>query len=293
MSRQSSVHKPPRERERFSRPGAVIGVFVSFLFVLMLLYPERGLMGILSAAGDDTAAVIRYREALLRIRPGNNELRLNVAGSLIRTGRSGQALVLLDDMKKPLNGAEVRKKDQLCYQALLQLAIAARPGSAEWLGLKVRLSKAAVSAMGEKPYPWQLRVMAEDARKAGDFEAAADYLRRAEAGDKQASSVGGDEIDQAIWNGNYKRASEFCFAKMKMAGNVVARRGYFIRGVKALQAGNQPLEAFRAGERHLGSLAGDRETLLFMTRAGMAAGQPQRAQFYIRRLLGMGMAEES
>jgi hypothetical protein len=57
--------------------------------------------------------------------------------------------------------------------------------------------------------------------------------------------------------------------------------------VQALQSGNQLNEALLAADQQLGSLARDRETLRFLTRLALAAGRPDVADRYARRLIDM------
>jgi hypothetical protein len=288
MRWQSTAHKQPTtQRERFSRPVAVIGVFVSFLFVLALLYPEQGLMGVLSAGGEDAPATIRYREALLRIHPDDMELRLKVAGSLLRNQRPERVLELFAAIKTVPSASQLQMINEQRYKALLALLGSAKPGSLEWLDLRRRQADAALKWGGTNPAAWRLRQFAEDSRQAGDFDSWRLYSARAEAKEKVDKGGYGDDAGQALMAGDYRRASALCFALMKKASAISERRAYFVRGVRALQAGNLPQEAFAAGERHLDGLAHDRETLIFMTRAALAAGQPQRAQTYVRRALGM------
>ena len=294
MRWQSTAHKQPTSRRgRFSRPVAVIGVFISFLFVLVLLYPEQGLLGVLSSGGEDAPAAIRYREALLRIHPDDSELHLKVAWSLLRNQKPERVLELIDAARPPLTREQLQKVDERGYRAFLLRLGGARRGAREGLDLSRRLAAAAIKWGGGNPAAWRLRQFAEDSRQAGDLDSWRQYSARAEARERVEKVGYADDAGQALMAGDYRRAAELCFAMMKKASAISERRIYFFRGVRALQAGNLPREAFSAGERHLDGLAHDRETLIFMTRAALAAGQPQRAQVYVRRALGMEKSHQA
>src|SRR5450631_2915930 len=117
MRWQSTADKPESPpRERFATSLNVLGIFFSFMFLLVLLYPEQGLLGVLS--GGDDAATIRYREALLRIRPGDTALRFKVAGSLVRSGGNRRALEVLSSVPAGLTADQQRLLTDLRYMAL-------------------------------------------------------------------------------------------------------------------------------------------------------------------------------
>lgn len=279
MRWQSTADKPdaPR-RERFATPLNVLGIFLSFMLLLVLLYPEQGLLGVLS--GGDDAATIRYREALLRIRPDDTELRFRVAGSLVRSGRYPRALEVLAGVPAALSTDQRRLLVDMRYVALKNLFIHARHGDAEWLRLRPLFLAAANELAGPNPPLWRLQEFAADARKAGDRDAWQAFDRQAKA------SLNADSA-QPAGKPDYRARAVHYFELMKQAASIAERRALFFSAVRTLQAGNLPLEAFEAGEKHLDGLADDRAALIFLTRAGLAAGQPARAQGLIKRALGM------
>jgi hypothetical protein len=255
----------------------VLGIFCSFMLVLVLLYPEQGLLGVLS--GGDDVVTIRYREALLRVRPDDTPLRLNLAGSLVRTDSYARALEVLSAVPTGLTAEQRRLVAELRYAATRSLFASAPGGGAEWVRLRPLFLAAARELAGPKPPVWRLREFAADARKAGDLDAWHDFSRLAET----AVAPAAESAETPDYRG---RAARF-FALMAQADTLGKRRELFFSAVRTLQAGNLPVEAFDAGERHLDSLATDRKTLIFLTRVGLAAGQPERAQRLIKRALGM------
>jgi hypothetical protein len=279
MRWQSTADKPglPR-RERFATSLNVLGIFFSFMFLLALLYPEQGLLGVLS--GGDDAATIRYREALLRIRPGDTELRFKVAGSLVRSGSYQRALDVLSPVPGGLTADQQRLLVDLRYAALKNVFIQARHGDAEWVRLRPLFLTAANELAGSNPPAWRLQDIAADARKAGDLEAWRDFDRKA----KESITM---HVAATTENQDYRATADHYFELMKGAVTLTRRRELLFSAVRTLQAGNLPLEAFNAGESHMDGLSSDRATLVFLTRAGLAAGQPARVQRLIKRALGM------
>ncbi|MBT1071847.1 hypothetical protein [Pelotalea chapellei] len=288
MHWQSPVNKPENgQRERFSSPLAVLGIFCSFLAVLALLFPEQGLLSILDQ-GDDPATS-RYREVLLRVRPNDTDLRLKVASSHQSSGNPHQALETLSLLPSRLTAEQQQRAVELRYQALVGMFAQARPNGTEWQRLRPQVATAARELAGPSPPAWRLNAFAADARKAGDLETSREYLRKAESltvAEKQPPKPL-DPVADAIARGEYRAAAALCFQDMGKAVTLNRRRAMFMRGVRILQAGNLPLEALDAGERHLNGLSGDKTTLIFLTRVGLAANQPARAQSIIRKALGM------
>lgn len=279
----------PRPRERFARPLAVLALCCAFVLVLALLYPKQGLLGVLGD-GDD-AATIRYREALLRVHPGDSGLRIKVAGSLLRSGDPRRALAVLDQAPAGVFTAGQRQTvTELRYGALQGLLRQAAPGGESWLRLKQRVLAATQDLAGTNPPAWRLDQLATDARIAGDIDSYNTYRKRYEALEARAKTAAppADPMAQAMARRDYRAAAAICFADMGRASNIAERRKRFMQGVRTLQAGNLPLEALEAGERHIDGLAADKPTLMFLTRVGLAANQPARAQVFIRRALGIG-----
>lgn len=284
MSWPSAVDKRERRRERFSRPLSVIGVFCSFVAVLALLYPGKGLMGVLDVGED--AATVRYREAILRQHPENTGLRVSVADSLVRLGEFRRALDLLTPLPGNLTDAQLSKVIELRYLAVRSLFSLAGRGNEEWKHLRRQFVEAADRYAGDRPDLSRLRQLAADARSAGDMESWQALQARADSLEPQAVPV--SPLSEALARGDYRGAAAICFDAMSRAESLQQRRALFMQGVKILQSGNLPLEALDEGERHLEELAGDRITLMFLTRVALAANQPSRAQHIIRRALGMG-----
>lgn len=285
MHWQLPVNKLANGRERFSPPLAALGIFCAFLAVLALLYPGQGLELILDK-GDD-AATRRYRESLLRVRPGDKGLRIDVATGLERSGHHRRALETLAPLPPEALSPDQRLLvADLRYRALHAMLRETKPSTPEWRRLQPAVVAAARDLAGPAAPAWRWQQLAADAKRAGDMDSWREYLRRSEPPAPPPGPA--DPVAGALARGDYRKAASLCFEQMHASTTLAARRELFMRGVATLQAGNLPGEAFDQGERNLNGLTGDRATLIFLTRAGLAANQPARAETIIRKALGMG-----
>lgn len=282
---------PPR-RERFSPLNVVLGTFFAFILLLALLYPKERLLDTLNHSHAGDAATVRYLEALLRVRPNDSSLRIRLAGELMRVGPPHKALMLMTGFRKQLSPYEQRTVLELRYRALRTILFATDKVEGDRQRYLADFADTARQLANGKSTVSELRRFATDAREAGDQETSRAFSRQADilaAATAPAPTRGmpGDPFAIALAKGDYRTAAGICFNNMKLADNNSLKRELFIKGVRTLQSGNLLVEAFEAGERHLNGLADDREALVFLTKVGLAAGKPERAQLLIKRALKM------
>lgn len=278
-------------RERFSTFYSVAGTLIAFILLLILLFPKERLLDILNKSNAGDPASVRYLESLLRVQPGDDSLRIRLANELLRVGNPRKALVIMTGFSAKLLPADNRNVLEMRYRALKELLLA-DGATGERQNLQSALAETARELAHDNPPQWKLRHFAEDARKTGDLASWRYFNRRADLLEIAARPAGADATPAdpfalALGAGNYQLAASICFSAMPAAASHTERRQLFFKGVRTLQSGNLALEALEAGERHLGSLGNDRETLIFLTRVGLAAGKPERAQRFIRRALQM------
>lgn len=107
------------------------------------------------------------------------------------------------------------------------------------------------------------------------------------------SSVGNDVLraelplaaEKALGQGHYETAGRLYLMAREHAVTVAEARERFRQGIGAFMAGGLHAAALQAAERHLGDLGDDIDTLRFLTRTALAAGDPRRAADYARRLV--------
>lgn len=291
LSATNSSNASPR-RERFSPLNVVLGTFCAFLLLLVLLYPEERLLEILDNSRDGSAATVRYLESLMRVRPDDVSLRIRLAGEVMRVGHPRKALELTSNFPAGLSPAEQRTVLELRYRVLKELLLGAKANVAQSQRLLPAFAETARQLAKDKPTIWDLRRFAADTKKAGDVETSRFFSRQADIiaasmAPVPTEGISGDPFVFALAQRDYRTAAAICFNGMKQAKSNSLKRELFIKGVRTLQAGNLPVEAFEVGERHLSFLADDREALVFLTKVGLAAGKPDRAQRLIKRALKM------
>lgn len=231
-----SAHENPPERERFSRPFAVIATAVAFMGVLALFYPEGELLNLVRQDEIKGPAARVYLQALLRKRPQDHDIRLRLAAQYMDMEQYRQALQVLDAAVGEVSVAERERYAELIVASLERLFALERADA------------------------WRQRLLAL-----------------------------GRNIEPTETTGpdTYRHRAQSLFEQMNAAASLEQRRALFFRAIRVLQEGNLLLEALAAAEAHLGPLAADRETLIFLTRLALSANRPDLAQNYIRRALGL------
>ena len=231
-----SAHENPPERERFSRPFAVIATALVFMGVLALFYPEQELLNLVRQDEIKGPAARVYLQALLRKRPQDHDLRLRLAVHYMDMEQYRQALRVLDAAVGEVSVAERERYAELLVASLERLFVL------------------------EQADAWRQRLLA---------------LGRP------------IETTEPTGPDAYRRRAQSAFDQMNTAASLEQRRTLFFRAIRILQEGNLLMEALTAADAHIGRLAGDRETLIFLTRLALSANRPDLAQVYIRRALGL------
>jgi len=254
MLSKPSAENKATARERFSDPLFSFGIVLLFLLLLFALFPEKRIMETMAHSPARSRLVLSYREAFLRTRPHDGDLRIKLAEGLTDSGQFKRALTVLDEHE----GTWSRHREgylKVRYRAL-----------------KGRLESGAMTEADRRRFQGEyLRV----ARELGSVAPA--FLAR----EKSTATAGGFGPE------SYRERARGFFRSMKEAGSVAQRRDLFVKRVKTLLAGNLPVDALTEGEANMSGLEEDRETLLFMTRTALGAGRPAAAQRFISRALGM------
>lgn len=289
------ANRSKTERERFAGPLVICGLVGAGLLLLVVLYPEKSLLKLLSSQEVSSPAQRRYLEAVLRLRSDDSDLILVLARSYLASGKPLAALKILDQLREPLS-ADLRKTSQrMRYQALRQHLLSLPADSSERSRTRQQFASQIELLLEGASRP-EIETYRADAGRVGD-SASAQRLQallkpaNAVAIAAAAPSAPASGASAAIARGDYRGAAEFYFAAMQKSSGLRQRRHLFQSGVRALQSGNLMAEALAAGESRINGLAEDRETLLFMARLALAANRPDRSQVYIRRALGMATAD--
>ncbi|MBI0329653.1 tetratricopeptide repeat protein [Burkholderia plantarii] len=272
------------ERQRFFPLPAVL-VLGSLIGALLVLAYPRGKLEARMLAGTDSLT-IAYLEAWLRIEPDDADVQAELTRAYLTGGRSADVtrmLARLDASRDPAarqNALAIRIS--LAQRALYGL----KPGDP---ARAARIRELDALLQGAVDGPWDveaLTALARQARGLGDNALAGRYYALLARRDAVHADAWLAELAATRLGGrNYREAADAWFAVQARATTRAARRDAFAAGVKALQSGNDMAGAMAAAQAHLGDLGDDPDTLRFLSNVALAAGRPDLAAQYVKRLL--------
>jgi len=287
-----SVDKRNSSRERFAGPLAIGGLVGLGLLMLVMLYPEKTLLKLLSASTVSSPAQQSYLEALVQLRKGDVELVTPLVRSYLASGCTEKAADVLQNQVGPLTADQKKIVMQLRYEVLrqqLEWLLHSEPG---WEAARQEYAEQIEQLRRAGASSGELSRYLTDARRLGDKLT----VQRLEAllgtSEQQASTE--LTADAALAKGDYRSAAALYFKGMRTAKRLEQRRNLFLAAVRALESGNLVQEALASAEQNLTSeLAQDQVVLKYLIKLSLAANRPDRAQLYVRRALGMSSGSEN
>jgi len=276
-------------RARLLSPGALVALVVLVLVALAVLFPRQTLLEQMRREKSPDPLAVAYLTSLLRTRPDDAELRLQLARQQLALGDAAGSLRTLAALSA---GAEapVRQRAgllelQALNQQLLRLPAGARRGVTDG-----RRAQALVTALAPLDWPASdLAFLAAQARAVGEPTLATKLTQRIMDADRDLPLTWFTQTaDEAIGVGDFRLAATVLFAAQARAPARGQQRLFFLRGVKTLQSGDLLKEALAAADAHVGDLIDDETVLLYLTELARSANDLPRAERYARRLLRMG-----
>lgn len=289
QDRRHNIALPGNGRERLHLLGwqriAVLAAVIAA--VMVVLYPRDRLIEEVSKSEAQDTLSRNYLDNLLKTEPENPKLLIKRAEAQIDAGREREAEQLLLDLDRQPDST-LRIDAAQTMLKLREKQLFAQPPDSRQRQQRLAAVHRALVALGDLPL--DLTQRAQLARKAvthsvGDL---AMRLYRALAEETGGDSAVGwiEESAKAAQSlGRYHDAATLYFEARQRSTAESRRTANFQAGVRALQAGNLPLEALKAAENELGDLADDPEILLFVVRVARSANRNDRAEIYIRKLL--------
>ena len=272
---------------------ALLAAIVSL--ALFLLYPRTALERRL-ASTPDTALSVSYLINLLRSDPDNLNLRLLLARSQAQLGRVTEARATLQpaldaadtETRRQAHWALWKMNERDYHRSLASNSSAQGPLQAELLKQIEILAELPLLIeqqieLGSKAYLFQ-----QPALGARLFKAAAQRVDNADEAVKlyQRAAV------KSLANGDYPGSAELYLLARASSTDPYQARQYFHSALRTLQSGNLMQQVIEIGEREIGPLADDQETLLLLTQMARAAGRPDIAERYVRRLLKLVLMQQ-
>lgn len=268
---------------------------------LVLLYPRQDLERRLAAPVDaaDVALSISYLNNLLRSDPGNAQLRLLMAHQQMILGELPEAresLVPLEGSTDPQVQREVLwtrwELTQAEYWSIPEAEEAQRQAKREEI-------KAQLRELAGHEWPAQRQVQigqwASQFQAPGTAGAAASAqatreLAAQQADPDKAAQLYEQAAREALGISDYDTCAQLYLLARRATTDPARAKAYFHAALAALQSGNRPADALALGEREIGTLANDPDTLVRMVQLARAAARPDVADRYMRKLLRIALA---
>lgn len=287
---RSRSSAPQPERPRLAPAWLVLLLLALVGGALWLLYPRQNLEQRLAGSGESELAT-NYLSNLLRSEPDNPRLRLLLAQRQITQGETHSALATL----QPALAADdpALRREALWTQWELgwyeyQHDRSPDPERRQALFQALRRQ---IQPLARQPWPCaRLLQLAAQASTLGEHSLALALSRQLAPSDPaQAALYYAQEARLALGRGDYAGCAQLYLAARQSTPDLDAARQYYLAAVQALQSGNQPQAALALAEREIGPLADDPATLYLLTTLARAAGRPDIAEQYVRRLLRLAL----
>lgn len=274
------------ERQRLFSPAVILVLGALTALMLVLAFPREKLEARLLGGTKADGLTVAYLEAWLRVDPSNTDVLSELTREYLKGQRIADAARVLDRLQQSHDPAARQGAVAIRLSIAQQRLYALKPGDP---ARAARINELDALLREASTYPWdndQLALLARQARGLNDAELAARYYRQLiERDPAHASGWLVDLAQTELGSGRYAAAADAWFEAQKHAANLEQRRARFMAGAQALQAGNDPVAAIQAANTHLGDLADDPDTLRYLANLALAAGRPDLAEKYVKRLL--------
>lgn len=293
---------PPRSRssaQSVERPILAPNWLVALLAAmacgaLWLLYPRQDLEQRLATSGE-TELSTAYLNNLLRSDPDNPRLRLLLAQRQIAHGDTASARTTLQPALDSADPA-LRKEALWAQWDLLHSEYRHIPDREpdRRLALLDRLRRH-IRQLAQESWPQERQDrLAALAGQFGEQEIALALSRREAPQDpREAALYYEREAKEALARGDYEGCARLYLSARDSTPDPAQAKAYYGAAIAALRSGNQTAAALELAERELGPLADDPQTLFMLTQLARAAGRPDVAEHYVRRLLRMALERQA
>ncbi|MGD9107693.1 MAG: hypothetical protein PVI75_00795 [Gammaproteobacteria bacterium] len=282
-------------KAKFAAWWQILGFIVVAVILLLFFFPKEGILGNIAQQREADRLAKLYLQNLVDLYPGNKQFHILLAEQNVRAGE------VVEAVKQVLPFVVVEPKTKTDWHALLiyykivrietyskpRLSYARTRGMQKMQQLLEVLLKGNFAAL-------DMLMLAQDAVKLNRIDTALAAYNKITAV-PPAACVSRDmqmclalSVDGAkfmLSQSKYKAAAQLYFLAQLNSTSLADKRLYFINGLKCLQSGNMLEDAMQAAQKHIGSLAHDKKTLVFLTRLALMSNEPKLAQQYIRRAL--------
>lgn len=260
---------------------------------LVIIYPQKNLVDRITQAPDSELSR-DYLANLLRTDPNNPKLRLLLARQMLA---KGDLAALRETLRPALNAGDPDLHREALW--LLWLAEEREYKSAQREDQRTAQRKELgrqLKALADEQ--WSDDRLIEIAGKAFSLgetsigvELFEQLAKRRPDSISTANSLA-EAARSALANGQYSASAELYLLARKKTTNQAQAKRYFLSALSTLQSGNLLKEALQVAEKEIDDLSEDSDTLFFLTNLARAAGRPDIADRYVRKLLRLSLLQQ-
>ena len=291
LQRRSTLAARRAERPLLAPLWLILLLGTITVTALVFIYPQRDLVRRIGEAPESELSDA-YLTNLLRSDPKNPQLRLLLARQELHQGDPAKARAALLPALETAGTPALRRDALWLLWQIIKAEEAALPAgeTARRKALQAEL-RSRLTDLAQEDWPPETALAIADQAFAMNERALAIKLYKESAGGDPARAVGlyDKAAHEALASGNYQACAELYLLARQNAREPWLARQYFQAALRALQSGNMPGAALELGERELGPLADDPETLIQLVNLARAAGRPDIAERYVRHLLKLSV----
>ncbi|NTV68996.1 MAG: tetratricopeptide repeat protein [Azonexaceae bacterium] len=295
LLQKSKSAAPGAERPTLAPVWLLLLLGGLILVALILIYPQQNLIQRVVKAPESELSSA-YVTNLLRTDPDNPRLRLLLATQALDHGNFAELRSTLQPALDANDPALRREALWLLWQAGAR-EFRKLPGhnATQSQAVRRQLARQLVE-LAKEDWPTEQKIaIAGHAFAFGEPAVGfALYRQLAEqSGNEQESAeryAEGGKV--ALTHGQYRPSAELYLLARQKTSDPAQARNYYLTALRTLQSGNLMAEALSTAEREIGPLADDHDTLFFVTQLARAAGRPEIADRYIRRLLRLSLLRQ-
>ncbi|CAG9228287.1 Tetratricopeptide repeat-containing protein [Paraburkholderia sabiae] len=276
------------DRQRLFSPAVILVLGLLVGVMLALAFPREKIESRLLAGANVDSLTIAYLEAWLRVDPDNAEVLSELTREYLKGQRISDATRILDRLARS-DDANARHSALAIRVSIAQKRLYSLKPNDPARPARIRELDALLhEALADSWDNEQLKMLAQQARGLNDNDLAARYYSLLAKSDPEHSREWLAALAQTqLGNQQHRAAADAWFAAQAQATTRDERRAAFIAGLRALQSGNDMVATMQAADQHIGDLADDPDTLRFLANLALAAGRPDLAEKYVKRLMKM------
>ena len=256
--------------------------------LLAVIFPRRVLMEKLLVQETLDPLTLSYVQSLRQSDPRNLDLALLLA----RVQRLVLGINATERLLEPVveNGdARQRLEAQTLLLGAYLRALDLNPSGGNLARIRNPLRALLATIPAQAVSPRLAGQLANAAFRIEMPEAGLAYLER--AGEGGAAAALARQAREALGEGHYTLAAQYFFLARRQTRDPAQARELLHEGIGTLMQASLFRQAMEAADREIGNLADDPETLRYLARTALSAGDAARAVGYARRLVFSGFAD--